>query len=288
MWLEEKQFWKQKLLLSPLSILLCHDVILRHFMTDSWSSKQCVSVNSLGYQVISPSANNTEHPFAGRQQLTTANWKRICTSAQGLHYSCTYSGVELRCCFNSCFPRSFRPTVSVPDGNTDGRTFFSTHCIFCAFTSFIYMHYRLVLPMLLDRCELHGDMHDVSTQGPTMLCPSPLVTRSSRLLKAITPKKVSKCHSLLNALAAKWSPCTVSCTRLTLAMAEGGDGTWIKEERLVNEGSLLTPEQVLPRIARYGHSKGHLGDQGLYTLLALDDPQLLYSLPCGWNRQLCR
>ncbi|KAK7085267.1 Xyloside xylosyltransferase 1, partial [Halocaridina rubra] len=33
--------------------------------------------------------------------------------------------------------------------------------------------------------------------------------------------------------------------------------------------------------------QGHLGDQDLYTLIAFDYPELFYTLPCGWNRQLC-
>ncbi|CAL4061057.1 unnamed protein product, partial [Meganyctiphanes norvegica] len=32
---------------------------------------------------------------------------------------------------------------------------------------------------------------------------------------------------------------------------------------------------------------GHLGDQDLYTLIAFDHPELFYSLPCEWNKQLC-
>ncbi|XP_076034691.1 xyloside xylosyltransferase [Oratosquilla oratoria] len=37
---------------------------------------------------------------------------------------------------------------------------------------------------------------------------------------------------------------------------------------------------------KYGF-QGHLGDQDLYTLIAFDHPELFYTLPCGWNRQLC-
>ena len=33
--------------------------------------------------------------------------------------------------------------------------------------------------------------------------------------------------------------------------------------------------------------KGHLGDQDLFTLIALDYPEIFYTLPCSWNRQLC-
>ncbi|XP_054716888.1 xyloside xylosyltransferase 1-like [Uloborus diversus] len=34
--------------------------------------------------------------------------------------------------------------------------------------------------------------------------------------------------------------------------------------------------------------KGHLGDQDFYTLVSLEYPQLFYTLPCSWNRQLCQ
>ena len=51
--------------------------------------------------------------------------------------------------------------------------------------------------------------------------------------------------------------------------------------------ALLTPKEIALRVARYDGFKGHLGDQDFYTLLALDDPELFYVLPCGWNRQLC-
>ncbi|XP_037074993.1 xyloside xylosyltransferase 1-like isoform X1 [Pollicipes pollicipes] len=49
---------------------------------------------------------------------------------------------------------------------------------------------------------------------------------------------------------------------------------------------LMTEHEIRRRTARY-RFKGHLGDQDLYTLLALDEPELFYVLPCGWNRQLC-
>ncbi|KAF4533187.1 hypothetical protein B566_EDAN001729 [Ephemera danica] len=32
---------------------------------------------------------------------------------------------------------------------------------------------------------------------------------------------------------------------------------------------------------------GHLGDQDFYTLLGIEHPDLIYILPCTWNRQLC-
>ena len=38
--------------------------------------------------------------------------------------------------------------------------------------------------------------------------------------------------------------------------------------------------------SRY-HFRGHLGDQDLYTLLAIERPELFLSLPCQWNKQMC-
>ncbi len=40
--------------------------------------------------------------------------------------------------------------------------------------------------------------------------------------------------------------------------------------------------------AKYKLTNAHLGDQDMYTLLALEHPQLFAHLPCQWNRQLCR
>jgi lipopolysaccharide biosynthesis glycosyltransferase len=34
--------------------------------------------------------------------------------------------------------------------------------------------------------------------------------------------------------------------------------------------------------------KGHLGDQDFFTLLGMEYDDLLYVLPCSWNRQLCQ
>lgn len=35
------------------------------------------------------------------------------------------------------------------------------------------------------------------------------------------------------------------------------------------------------------HFKGHLGDQDFYTLLGMEKPELIHTIDCGWNRQLC-
>ncbi|XP_058808903.1 xyloside xylosyltransferase 1 [Phymastichus coffea] len=33
--------------------------------------------------------------------------------------------------------------------------------------------------------------------------------------------------------------------------------------------------------------KGHLGDQDFYTLLGMERPEMIHTIDCGWNRQLC-
>ncbi|XP_003701127.1 xyloside xylosyltransferase [Megachile rotundata] len=35
------------------------------------------------------------------------------------------------------------------------------------------------------------------------------------------------------------------------------------------------------------HFKGHLGDQDFYTLLGMERPELIHTIDCGWNKQLC-
>lgn len=35
------------------------------------------------------------------------------------------------------------------------------------------------------------------------------------------------------------------------------------------------------------HFKGHLGDQDFYTVLGMERPELIHTIDCGWNRQLC-
>ncbi|XP_063222681.1 xyloside xylosyltransferase 1 isoform X4 [Bacillus rossius redtenbacheri] len=49
---------------------------------------------------------------------------------------------------------------------------------------------------------------------------------------------------------------------------------------------LLKPASVDELAAKY-HFQGHLGDQDFYTLLAMEHPEMIHLLPCGWNRQLC-
>ena len=49
----------------------------------------------------------------------------------------------------------------------------------------------------------------------------------------------------------------------------------------------LSDPTRLRQLAEKYYFKGHLGDQGFYTLLSFNHPELFYILPCSWNRQLC-
>ena len=51
--------------------------------------------------------------------------------------------------------------------------------------------------------------------------------------------------------------------------------------------SLLSGSTVKALADEYSF-QGHLGDQGLYTLLNVKYEELFFVLPCNWNRQLCR
>ncbi|XP_050710893.1 xyloside xylosyltransferase 1-like [Eriocheir sinensis] len=50
--------------------------------------------------------------------------------------------------------------------------------------------------------------------------------------------------------------------------------------------SYMERSKLVERTSHYSF-QGHLGDQDLYTLIALDHPEVFYTLPCTWNRQLC-
>lgn len=51
--------------------------------------------------------------------------------------------------------------------------------------------------------------------------------------------------------------------------------------------SLIRLENIKRLVDKY-RFQGHLGDQDLYTLLSIENPELFYTLPCQWNRQLCQ
>ncbi|KAK4310665.1 hypothetical protein Pmani_017792 [Petrolisthes manimaculis] len=44
---------------------------------------------------------------------------------------------------------------------------------------------------------------------------------------------------------------------------------------------------MLTNLTQHYNFHGQLGDQDLYTLIAFDYPDVFYTLPCSWNRQLC-
>ncbi|KNC76459.1 hypothetical protein SARC_11043, partial [Sphaeroforma arctica JP610] len=46
-------------------------------------------------------------------------------------------------------------------------------------------------------------------------------------------------------------------------------------------------DELMKTLATMYEFKGHLGDQDLYSLLSVPHAELFYTLPCGWNRQLC-
>lgn len=50
---------------------------------------------------------------------------------------------------------------------------------------------------------------------------------------------------------------------------------------------LLTAESI-KRISEEFGFKGHLGDQDFFTLIGMKYEQIIYVLPCQWNRQLCQ
>ena len=50
---------------------------------------------------------------------------------------------------------------------------------------------------------------------------------------------------------------------------------------------LINSTAVVETAKKYKFS-GHLGDQDFFTLLSFDHRELFYTLPCVWNRQLCR
>ncbi|GFR59440.1 xyloside xylosyltransferase 1-like [Elysia marginata] len=51
--------------------------------------------------------------------------------------------------------------------------------------------------------------------------------------------------------------------------------------------SMFLPSYVPNLVNKYS-IMANLGDQDFYTLIQLEQPELLYLLPCGWNRQLCQ
>ncbi|XP_043602680.1 xyloside xylosyltransferase 1 [Bombus pyrosoma] len=50
--------------------------------------------------------------------------------------------------------------------------------------------------------------------------------------------------------------------------------------------AIVKRESVDAMTKKY-HFKGHLGDQDFYTILGMEKPELIHTIDCGWNRQLC-
>ncbi|XP_034935870.1 xyloside xylosyltransferase 1 [Chelonus insularis] len=60
-------------------------------------------------------------------------------------------------------------------------------------------------------------------------------------------------------------------------------------ERLRNslEYDQIVSRDMVEHMTEKYSFKGHLGDQDFYTLLGMERPELIHTLDCGWNRQLC-
>lgn len=50
----------------------------------------------------------------------------------------------------------------------------------------------------------------------------------------------------------------------------------------------LIQEESLEKLTQKYYFKGHLGDQDFFTLIGMEHEELIYILPCTWNRQLCK
>ncbi|XP_015592272.1 xyloside xylosyltransferase 1 [Cephus cinctus] len=63
----------------------------------------------------------------------------------------------------------------------------------------------------------------------------------------------------------------------------------INLERLRNslEYDQIVSQDSVDHLAEKFNFKGHLGDQDFYTILGMERPEFIYTLDCGWNRQLC-
>ncbi|XP_012217254.1 xyloside xylosyltransferase 1 [Linepithema humile] len=58
----------------------------------------------------------------------------------------------------------------------------------------------------------------------------------------------------------------------------------LRKSHMYNEAVSKNSVDIMTR--KY-HFKGHLGDQDFYTLLGMEKPELIHTIDCGWNRQLC-
>ncbi|XP_043288859.1 xyloside xylosyltransferase 1-like [Venturia canescens] len=53
------------------------------------------------------------------------------------------------------------------------------------------------------------------------------------------------------------------------------------------EWDQIISEDMVNHMTEKYSFKGHLGDQDFYTLLGMERPELIHTVDCGWNRQLC-
>lgn len=60
----------------------------------------------------------------------------------------------------------------------------------------------------------------------------------------------------------------------------------MKHSKLYND--ILNNATIIFNLINKYRFKGHLGDQDFYTLINFEYPNLFYTLPCTWNRQLCQ
>ncbi|CAB3365700.1 Hypothetical predicted protein [Cloeon dipterum] len=51
--------------------------------------------------------------------------------------------------------------------------------------------------------------------------------------------------------------------------------------------TVISPDSV-KELAGEFEFKGHLGDQDFFTLMGIKSPELIFKLPCAWNRQMCQ
>ncbi|XP_012285105.1 xyloside xylosyltransferase 1 [Orussus abietinus] len=57
--------------------------------------------------------------------------------------------------------------------------------------------------------------------------------------------------------------------------------------RMSLEYDQIVSKESVEHMTRKYRFKGHLGDQDFYTVLGMERPELIHTVNCGWNRQLC-
>ncbi|KAL1454955.1 hypothetical protein WDU94_009082 [Cyamophila willieti] len=85
-------------------------------------------------------------------------------------------------------------------------------------------------------------------------------------------------------------------THLGLSSMENGNQGYnsgvvlmnIEKLRHSNVYKNVTKKSYVQNLSSKYSFVGHLGDQDFYTLLSFEHPELIYTLPCQWNRSLCQ